>query len=200
MKIMKKTDVKKLTRVAFLSAIIILMTFTPLGYLTIGPISMTFLPIPVAVGAIVLGPASGAFLGLVFGITSFLSTFGEAFGEALLAINPFYVLILCIVPRVLEGYLCAVIYKLLAKKDKKGVWSVSAASIACPVLNTIFYMSALVLLFGRSDYITTLREGANIFAFVCAFVGFQAVVEFFVCGAVSSVVSVAVNKSFKSGK
>ena len=46
--------------------------------------------IPVAVGAIVLGPISGAFLGLVFGLTSFSQCFGaDTFGTTLLELMRF---------------------------------------------------------------------------------------------------------------
>ena len=51
---MKKTAVTTLTRLAILSAVIIIMSFTPLGYLQIGPLALTFLTIPVAVGAVVM--------------------------------------------------------------------------------------------------------------------------------------------------
>ncbi len=194
---MKKTAVTTLTRLAILSAVIIIMSFTPLGYLQIGPLALTFLTIPVAVGAVVMGPAAGAFLGLVFGITSFINSFSGFMGQALLAINPFFTFILCVVPRVLEGFLSALIYKALSKKDKKGIWSVSAASISCPVLNTILFMSTLVLIFGRSDYILNLRNGANVFVFVCTTVGIQAVVEAVVCAVAAALISSAMIKIFK---
>ena len=80
-----------LTENAMLSAIILLMAFTPLGYLQLGPVKMTFIMIPVAVGAMTLGEKTGAFLGLVFGITSFIQCFGlDAFGTTLLSINPIF--------------------------------------------------------------------------------------------------------------
>ena len=47
-----------------------LMAYTPLGYLNIGPLAVTFNVIPVAVCAIVLGPTGGAIAGAVFGLTS----------------------------------------------------------------------------------------------------------------------------------
>ena len=45
--------------------------------------------VPVAVGAIILGPKGGAICGLAFGITSFMQCFGMgAFGTMLFSINP----------------------------------------------------------------------------------------------------------------
>jgi len=84
-----------MVRLAVVTAIIILMAFTPIGYLKYGPLSITFLQIPVVVGAIVLGPASGAFLGGVFGATSLAQCFGlDAFGTMLFGLNPVGTIIL----------------------------------------------------------------------------------------------------------
>ena len=56
---------------AVFMAIIIIMAFVPfLGYIPLGFMNATIIHIPVIVGAILLGPKSGAFLGLVFGLTS----------------------------------------------------------------------------------------------------------------------------------
>ena len=43
--------VHQITRMAILTAIIFLLSFTPLGYLTIGPIAATTIQMPVIVGA-----------------------------------------------------------------------------------------------------------------------------------------------------
>ena len=69
MNISKKTQEMVLT--AIFSAIIIAMANIPyLGYLNLGVISATLIHIPVIIGAILIGPKSGAFLGFVFGATS----------------------------------------------------------------------------------------------------------------------------------
>ena len=57
---------------AMLMAILLIMSFTPLGYLNVGPLAISFNMIPVAIGAITLGPLGGLILGAVFGLTSFL--------------------------------------------------------------------------------------------------------------------------------
>ena len=46
------------------------MAFTPLGYIKLPGLTITFLTIPVAVGAIILGPVGGLICGLTFGLTS----------------------------------------------------------------------------------------------------------------------------------
>src|SRR5699024_1781857 len=51
---------RRLTQLALLLALVLIMSYTPLGYLPVGPLVLSLLTIPVAVGAIVMGPASGA--------------------------------------------------------------------------------------------------------------------------------------------
>ena len=103
----RKAKTLFLAQNAVLAAIVVLMAFTPIGYLRLGAVETTFIMIPVAVGAIALGEKSGAFLGLVFGISSFIQCFGiSPFGAALLQINPIFTFIMCLVPRILMGYLC----------------------------------------------------------------------------------------------
>lgn len=184
---------------ALLTALIVLMAFTPIGYLQIGVVKMTFIMVPVAVGAITLGEKSGAFLGLVFGITSFIQCFGlDAFGTTLFSINPAYTFIMCIVPRVLMGYLCGAIYKLIARKKKK--FALIFASLLAPVLNTVFFMGLLLLFFGNSDYIQGIRNGAELWPFLVAFVGLNGVMEIATTTVIAPPVANAIKKAVKKFK
>lgn len=190
-----------LSQAALISAIIILMAFTPLGYLKIGLIEITFIAIPVAVGAVILGPTYGAIFGAIFGITSFIQCFGfSAFGTILFGINPFFCFIVCIIPRVLMGYLCGLIFKLMQKLTQKNIPQFFAASLSAPLINTVFYMTALMLLFGTADVI---QEGmefyntSNYLVYVIAAVGLNAAVEAVACTAVSFTVLKALKKFLK---
>lgn len=184
---------------AILTALIVLMAFTPIGYLPLGPVKMTFIMVPVAVGAITLGEKSGAFLGLVFGITSFIQCFGlDLFGTTLFGINPVYTFIMCIVPRVLMGYLCGVIYKFIARKKRK--LALVIASFFAPVLNTVFFMSLLMIFFGNSDYIMGIRNGAELLPFLVAFVGLNGVMEIVTTTVVAPPVASAIKKASQKYK
>jgi len=64
-------SVRNMVMTAVMTAIIIIMAFVPfLGYIPLGFMNATIIHIPVIIGAIILGPKSGGFLGLVFGLTS----------------------------------------------------------------------------------------------------------------------------------
>ena len=58
-----KGGTKYLVELALMIAIIFVMAFTPLGYLRTPGLSITFLTVPVAVAAMILGPKGGAICG-----------------------------------------------------------------------------------------------------------------------------------------
>ena len=180
-----------MVELALMVAIIFIMAFTPLGYFQTLGLSITFLTVPVAVGAILLGPRGGAVCGLAFGITSFIQCFGMgAFGTMLLNINPAATAFTCIVPRILEGWLCGLIFKAARKVMKNGAYL--AASLACPLLNTVLFMSSLVIFFYQTDYIQGFAQTfgvTNPFLFVIAFVGVQGLIEAVVCFVIAGAVS-----------
>ena len=57
-----RTNTRWLTQLALLVAVLLVMNYTPLGYLQVGPLSMSLLTIPVAIGAMTIGPVAGAIL------------------------------------------------------------------------------------------------------------------------------------------
>ena len=100
---MKNTNTKTLTRVALLVAIELVMKLVGLGSVPMGPLYMSFLTLPIAVGAITMGPAVGALLGGVFGAVSFYDaiTGASAMTGALFQVSPLNTFILCVGMRVL---------------------------------------------------------------------------------------------------
>lgn len=194
---MKKVNVKKLVMYSLLTAIIVLMGFTPLGYLKVGVVEITFLTIPVIIGGVLLGKKAGGFLGLVFGLTSFIQCFGmSAFGSALLAINGFSAFVVCVVPRVIMGFVCGLVAELVKNKSR-----FLLASLTAPILNTVLFVGALLLFFGNSDYIQNLMStlgGGYVIAFIVAFVGVNGLIEAGVCAVVGTVVSAGVYKALNS--
>ncbi|HHU73994.1 MAG TPA: ECF transporter S component [Clostridiales bacterium] len=183
----------KMVQLALLIAIIVLMAFTPIGYIKTFGLEITLIVVPVTVGAIVLGPASGAVLGAVFGITSFIQCFGwSPFGATLLSINPIYTFIVCFIPRVLMGWLTGLIFVAIRNNNRTKRISYLLASLIGPLLNTLFFMTALVLFFYQTDYIQGFVEilgTSNVFTFVIAFVGINGLIEALTCFVLASAVS-----------
>ena len=116
--------------IAVLAALQLVMVATGIAYIPIGPLRLTFLTLPVAVGGALLGPAAGAVLGAVFGISSFLTCLGvfsmDPLGAVLLGIQPVLLFLVCVVPRILCGWLPALACRALSRsrlgqKDKSGL-------------------------------------------------------------------------------
>ena len=113
---MKKAfDTRRLVLLSVLCAILLVMSFTPLGYLNIGPLAISLNMIPVAIAAVAMGPVEGAILGGMFGITSFVQCLGiggtSAMGVILFEISPVLAFVQRFVPRVRAGLLAGLAYK-----------------------------------------------------------------------------------------
>lgn len=170
-----------LVLLGLLCAIMIILSCTPLGYLNVGMLAITFNVIPVAIAAIVLGPKGGAVIGGLFGITSFLQCIGiggsSALGVICFEINPIFAFIQRFVPRLLVGVLLGFIYNLLSKKIKQKSVVCAIIGFLAAFLNTVFFMTALVLLYGNTPELQGMIAGQNILLWICTFVGINAVFE-----------------------
>lgn len=185
---------KYLVELALLVAIILLMAFTPIGYIKTAGLEITLIVIPVAVGAVTLGPTAGAILGGIFGITSYIQCFGmSAFGTILLGVNPFLTFLVCVPTRILVGWLTGLIYKGLSRTSLPSGVSITLANLCCPLLNTTFFMGTLVTFFA-----STMREQfgmTKVIPFIAAFVGINGIVEAAVCFVIGAAVSAALKKA-----
>lgn len=197
----QKADTVYMVEMALLIAVILIMAFTPIGYIRTLGLEITLIVVPVAVGAVTLGPAAGAALGAVFGITSFIQCFGiSLFGAALLAINPIHTFIVCVLPRTLMGWLTGLLYQGFFKCGPLKKGALALANLCCPLLNTLFFMGTLVLFFYQTEYVQGIAVGlgaGNFLTFIVLFVGLNGLVEAAACFVAGSAVSQALKKVVK---
>lgn len=200
----KNKKLYDLVLLALFIAIELAMYMMGLGLVPIGPLKMSFLPVPVAVGAILMGPWQGAILGAAFGLCSLWDAISgsSVMTNALFAVSPVHTVILCVGMRVLMGFCVGVIFKVLHRLDRRGVISYYSAALAAPLLNTLFFMGYIVLVFYQTDYIQGLvsdRGAANPLMFVALLVGVQGLAEMIVCtitgGAASKGVAAALKRN-----
>ncbi len=178
----KKFSARTIAEYAIFIAIIFVMKLTGLSSIPVGPLVMTLTMIPIAIGAMLLGPLGGALLGLVYGFTSLYDAVSGAsvMTGVFFQISPFHTIVLCVVTRTLVGFLTGWIFQLLKKIDKKHVWSYFAGGLLAPMLNTILFMGYIVLVFYRTDFVQdrVVALGASgPFMFVVLLVGVQGLVE-----------------------
>ena len=199
---------KSIALMGILSALLLLMAFTPIGYLKIGLISISLLMIPVALGGIALGPAAGAILGTIFGVTSFAQCFGmDAFGTFLMDFNPFFTFVMCVGARALAGFLAGLVAKGFAALKAKfvsakpktaeaiGITGYAITGLCAALFNTILFMGTLILFFWNNktflDQMNTWGiTTENLAKFFVAFVGtnaiFEAIGSFVITGAIAT--------------
>ena len=160
MKIEKK--VLDMSLAGIFTAVIIAMSVVPfLGYIPLGFMNATIIHVPVIIGALLLGPKYGAYLGLVFGLTSLVrATLTPTVTS--FVFSPFVTIggysgnmwsvVISIVPRVLIGVAAYYVYELVLKlaRGKKGGQTVALglAGIAGSMTNTILVMNGIY--FGNS--------------------------------------------------
>ena len=195
----------RLAFLGFLTAVMFIMAFTPLGYLKTGFLSITFMTIPVIIAAVVLTPLDAAVVGGIFGLTSFIQavTGASLLTNALFQVNPLFTIILCFVPRVLEGLLGGLLFRAISRFDKTKLISYAAVSLAVPLMNTLFFMSTLFLLFYNSEPIRKIAEskGAeDVFTLLFAMAGINAVLEAVICFIIGTAITKALSVLIKKTK
>ena len=183
---MKNEKTYELVLTALFTAIIIIMAFTPLGYIPLVVINATIIHIPVILGALFLGPKKGAFLGFVFGFTSFINNTFKAVTPSAFVFSPvlavnvvgvsgiFKSLYICFVPRILVGVVPYFVYLGLHKllKDEQKSWRIvinfAAAMILFVSLSALLRRLLLDKLNGSTSITigTTVGAAAGIILFV----------------------------------
>lgn len=178
-----RTDsrIKFMTETAILIAITLIMGLTPLGTLRTPVLSVSLVTIPVAIAAMLIGPLGAFTCAAVFGLTSFVNAITGASGllSALFQVNPFGVFVTAIVARMLMGIFTGLIFKGLHKITNKPV-TYYLTGLTAPLLNTLFFMSSLMIFFYHSDYMQGMAEklgAVNPMGLVAAMVGTQGLIE-----------------------
>lgn len=195
---MKNKHLLAMVKLAMLVALLMIFCFTPIGFLKIGIVEITFNMIPVVIGAIAIGPAAGAFLGALFGAASFWQCFGQStFGTLLFGVNPFFTVLICFVPRILAGLLPGLIFRAMTKKkDNIAAYFVSAA--VGSLTNTVLFVGGFCLLFKDTMLGMASDNGLSPLAFIATAFLLNAAVELVANTAIAAAVSKAVTKAEKS--
>ncbi len=193
-----KKNIQQLVILGLLAAVMLVLSTTSLGYINIGPLAITLNVIPLGIAAVSAGPVGGAVIGALFGLTSFLQCIGiggsSAMGIMTFAISPVLTFIQRFLPRLLVGLIIGFLHKFLADKLGKKTACFITGFLAA-FLNTVLFMTALVLLFGKTDYMQELIAGRNIIVFICTFVGINAVFEMIASSLVTGAVGSALYRA-----
>ena len=151
---------KNIATIAILSALIVVIQLIT-GFIKIGVVNLSFVLIPIVVGAIALSPLCGMILGIVFGfVCFFMGLFGlDGFTYYLISQSPFITFMTCVIKGAAAGYFSGLIFKFVSKKND--LIASILASISAPILNTgLFIVGALIM----KDTISSFLSAMFLFA------------------------------------
>lgn len=139
-----KKRLRKMVVLTLLVAIIVVQNIVPfLGYIPIGPLSITVIPVTVAVAAVILGPRAGALIGGIWGVIDWLRAFCWPTSPlaALVMVNP----VVSVLPRVLVGVVAGMVFRRLGRQHRQLGAAVAAGSGA--LTNTVLVLGFIYLLY-----------------------------------------------------
>lgn len=147
--------VRKVAITGILSALSIVLNFTPIGFIYLPGLSVqiTLMHIPVIIGAILEGPVAGAFIGMVFGISSLYTAVYTPLPIAFAFLNP----LVSVLPRVLIGIVAYYVYYALNKilGEKRKPLSIGASAVLATTTNTVGVLG-MIYIFYAKRYISAL--------------------------------------------
>lgn len=149
-------NIRNFTLTTIFLSIILLFALTPFGFINLGIIKATIIHIPVIIASIVLGPKIGAFLGLMFGITSVVtntltpSLLSFAFSPAIPVLGTdqgsLWALFIAIVPRVILGSIPFYMFRSFKKKLPEKL-SLTLTGLFATFAHTFLVMVSIALIF-----------------------------------------------------
>lgn len=205
---MKNITTSELVKVSLFVAIIVLMAATPsLGYIPLGFMNATIIHIPVIIGSIILGPRYGAFLGFVFGLTSFLhATFIPTVSS--MFFTPFYTignysgnfwsLVICFLPRILVGITPYYIYKGMKKIKDNDALALGVAGVGGSLTNTILVMNFIYLFFGQQYADVNKILMASLYGAILSVIAINGIPEAIIAGILTTAICKALIKYTKN--
>ena len=134
-------DTKKMVLGAVMTALVIVLQLLATFTAFFGPFSSAVALIPIAMGAIMCGPAIGAWLGLVFAAVVLYSGGANLF----LAVDVPGTIITVVSKGVLCGLASGLVYKWLRKVNE--YLATVTAAIICPLVNTGVFLAGCFLFF-----------------------------------------------------
>jgi uncharacterized membrane protein len=167
----KRFSTRTLAMLGILTAIELIVCFTPLGSLPIGPIVATTSHLPVIIAAVTLGVGAGAYMGAVFGLSSFIvntfiiptptSFIFTPFNAIGAVSGNFWSLFICFVPRILLGVVAALLFKWIAQHDKSRYFAYGISALAASLVHTILVLGGVYLFFGQ-QYAQTIGQAYSV--------------------------------------
>lgn len=195
-----RMDVKRMTQLAILLAIEVIIAFVPiLGSIPIGPMVATTAHLPVILAGVLLGVPSGAFMGFAFGLLSFIvnsfvtPTITSFVFTPIIAVGVipgnFWSIVICFVPRILLGVAAGMLYQWFKRLDKTGSWSYVATGVIASFIHTVLVLFGIYIFF-KDSYAEAIGASADVLlVMIGSVIGTNGVLEAVLAGVVTIAVA-----------
>ncbi len=171
---MNNAKVKRMTGIALLIALIIVLQFVTSIIPPVGGFSISLVLIPIVLGAAVYGPGAGALLGGAFGAIVYINcvTGADPGGAMVFQANPVLCFLVVMGKGILAGWVSGLVYAAMKKWNPHV--AILCAAIVCPLVNTgtfivcmlTFFKDVLAAWAGGGDIIAYILTGFVLFNFV----------------------------------
>ena len=151
--------IQKLTLIALLTTIVAVLQLVA-APIRIGTFSVSLVLVPIVLGAALIGPWAGGWLGLVFGAAVLIS--GDAAG--FMGMNLVGTVITVLVKGTAAGLVSGLVYRLIEKKNRTAAIFTSAA--LCPIINTAIFFCGCWLFFFDGLSSAASDNGQNLLAYI----------------------------------
>ena len=190
------TNVKNLTLLALMTALVAVFQciglIIPIGF-NVGAFAL----VPIVLGAAMLGPVAGLWLGFIFGLVVIVT--GQA--SAFYAFGVVQTVIVVLLKGALAGWVSGLMFKLIEKKNSLA--AIITSSVLCPVVNTaVFTLASFTIFFpGIKGWATGAGKDMISFVFL-TLIGANFFVELGICLIFSTVAHriILVGKKMRSDK
>ncbi|MDR1734621.1 MAG: ECF transporter S component [Oscillospiraceae bacterium] len=193
----KRIKVVELTQYALLSALVIVMTVTPIGYINAGGLSITLCHLPVILAAVMLGAPGGAILGGVWGVTCLIKAYFAPPSplEGLIFTDP----VVSLLPRILAGVVAGLVFSAIAKKgtESSKVIGAGVAAISGCLVNTIGVLAAIYLLHSVDQGLPAVANAGQLLKLIWVAAAVNAPLEIAAAVVLAIPVSVAVRRAMR---
>lgn len=154
----KKPDTRYMATLAMLCGVLLVMGMTGIGFIPLPVIKATTMHIPVILGAILLGPSAGAFLGAVFGLCSIWANTTTP-GLLSFAFSPFMTteglpgvaksLWIALGCRILFGLVAGWLWKAVKRFARQDYIALPVTAVIATLCHTVFVMGSIYVLLAQ---------------------------------------------------
>lgn len=163
-------DIKKLTYLAVLTAIVFVLQFLPIK--VAGTFTVTFVLLPIVIGVALCGISAGVWLGAVFAAAVFAT--GDA--ALFLSFDVLGTVVTVFAKGMLAGLGAGLVYKLFEKKNR--YLAVTASAVVTPIINTgVFFLGCVVFFMDDINVYFGLGGEGIIPFIITALIGFNFIIE-----------------------